>query len=247
MDNVVINMPDTVQYGSTGAAATLAQKCLKNAGWYTGRIDGNFGYYSTLALKYFQKATGHTPDGICGPKTWPDLLKYQPVSTAPVVVAPIVSGLHHGCHPPQTLQPNNWTCGIATATMAAACYGLSPGWNWLINISGANPTNGTGHTGMKAIFNNLGPFNIIDEPFNKNGWSGVANNYDKGYNLLINYMTGPLPGWRGNWPHWSFAVGVDDNNIYVECPEHGYQTFPKSKMELAFAAQPNNSLFWIYK
>ena len=64
---------------SKGAQVTLLQTHLKTLGYYTTyqgsylKIDGDFGPYTELAVKAFQKATGHTQDGVFGPKTCPSL------------------------------------------------------------------------------------------------------------------------------------------------------------------------------
>ncbi len=52
------------------------QTCLKNAGFYTGKIDGIKGKNTKKAIREFQKANGLAPDGIVGKKTWELLSKY---------------------------------------------------------------------------------------------------------------------------------------------------------------------------
>jgi peptidoglycan hydrolase-like protein with peptidoglycan-binding domain len=52
------------------------QTALKNAGFYTGRIDGVKGRKTRTAIREFQKANGLTADGIVGGKTWAALAKY---------------------------------------------------------------------------------------------------------------------------------------------------------------------------
>ena len=47
---------------------------LKNAGFYTGTVDGKIGPKTKKAIEAFQKANNLKPDGKIGPKTW-DLLK----------------------------------------------------------------------------------------------------------------------------------------------------------------------------
>lgn len=51
------------------------QTMLKELGYYTRQIDGDFGYYTNIAVKAFQGKTGHSADGHFGPKTCPDLNK----------------------------------------------------------------------------------------------------------------------------------------------------------------------------
>lgn len=52
------------------------QTALKNAGYYTGEIDGKIGPLSKKAIKEFQAANGLEADGKVGPKTWAVLGNY---------------------------------------------------------------------------------------------------------------------------------------------------------------------------
>lgn len=63
---------------SSGRKATSRniQKALKNAGLYTGSIDGKVGKETKKAIKVFQQNNGLTADGIVGKKTWSELEKY---------------------------------------------------------------------------------------------------------------------------------------------------------------------------
>jgi len=52
------------------------QTALKNAGFYSGAIDGKIGRKTKEAIKEFQKANSLKPDGIVGKQTWARLQKY---------------------------------------------------------------------------------------------------------------------------------------------------------------------------
>ncbi len=52
------------------------QTALKNAGFYSGTIDGKIGKKTKEAIKEFQKANSLKPDGIVGKQTWARLQKY---------------------------------------------------------------------------------------------------------------------------------------------------------------------------
>lgn len=52
------------------------QAALKNAGYYSGVIDGKIGRQSRQAIKDFQKANNLTVDGKVGKKTWAALREY---------------------------------------------------------------------------------------------------------------------------------------------------------------------------
>ncbi len=63
------------------------QTALKNAGYYTGAIDGKIGPRSKQAIEEFQKANGLTVDGKVGPKTWAVLGKYLAAAVDAAVAA----------------------------------------------------------------------------------------------------------------------------------------------------------------
>lgn len=50
--------------------AASIQKALKNAGYYSGDVDGKIGPDTREAVRSFQRDNGMTPDGIVGKSTW---------------------------------------------------------------------------------------------------------------------------------------------------------------------------------
>ena len=61
------------------------QTALKNAGFYTGKIDGKAGPKTKKAIEEFQKSKGLKADGKVGTKTWSMLSAYlagAPLETA---------------------------------------------------------------------------------------------------------------------------------------------------------------------
>ncbi|MFA5143509.1 MAG: peptidoglycan-binding domain-containing protein [Candidatus Omnitrophota bacterium] len=74
----------TTRTGSTSSKikgrAKEIQVCLKNAGFYKGKVDGVKGRATKKAIKEFQRANGLTADGIVGSKTWELLSKYEGAS-----------------------------------------------------------------------------------------------------------------------------------------------------------------------
>lgn len=63
------------------AGVKKLQTMLKALGYYTREVDGDFGKFTEDAVKAFQNATGHDPDGVFGPKTCPDLNKAYTAKT----------------------------------------------------------------------------------------------------------------------------------------------------------------------
>lgn len=77
----VVPVPPQGPYKPTGIEI---QTALKNAGLYTGSIDGKIGPKSKKAIEDFQTANGLKVDGKVGIKTWEALSKYLNIEAAPV-------------------------------------------------------------------------------------------------------------------------------------------------------------------
>jgi peptidoglycan hydrolase-like protein with peptidoglycan-binding domain len=77
----VLPLPPQGPYKPTGIEI---QTALKNAGFYTGNIDGKIGPKSKKAIEDFQSANGLKVDGKIGLKTWEALGKYLNVASEPV-------------------------------------------------------------------------------------------------------------------------------------------------------------------
>lgn len=58
-----------LRLGSSGSKVKTMQQKLKNLGYYTGSVDGQFGEGTEKALKAFQKANGLSADGVAGTAT----------------------------------------------------------------------------------------------------------------------------------------------------------------------------------
>lgn len=57
-------------------SATEIQTALKNAGFYSGAVDGKIGPMTKKAIEEFQKMKNLQVDGKVGPKTWEVLEQY---------------------------------------------------------------------------------------------------------------------------------------------------------------------------
>ena len=55
--------------GSTGDDVTAVQKRLKQWGYYSGAVDGIYGYATERAVRWFQEKNGLTVDGVVGEQT----------------------------------------------------------------------------------------------------------------------------------------------------------------------------------
>ena len=59
----------TLKRGASGAAVKLLQNRLKELGFYTSYVDGDYGYQTEKAVKAFQSKNGLTADGVAGTDT----------------------------------------------------------------------------------------------------------------------------------------------------------------------------------
>ena len=79
MQNAELNAENrlTIRRGSKGETVAEMQGILERLGYDLGScgVDGDFGRMTEKAVKAFQKDHGLKTDGICGPKTWKELMK----------------------------------------------------------------------------------------------------------------------------------------------------------------------------
>ena len=61
--------PSQLQKGDKGDAVTALQQRLKDLGYYSGTVDGDFGGGTQEAVRFFQQQNGLDVDGVCGPGT----------------------------------------------------------------------------------------------------------------------------------------------------------------------------------
>ena len=65
----ILSAQAALKRGSTGDDVSAVQRRLKQWGYYSGAVDGIFGYATERAVKWFQEKNGLTVDGVVGPKT----------------------------------------------------------------------------------------------------------------------------------------------------------------------------------
>ena len=80
--------PSSLKKGSSGEAVKSLQKRLKELGYYTGSVDGDFGENTEKAVKAFQERNGLTVDGKAGSKTLTKLNSSSAVKAASATAKP---------------------------------------------------------------------------------------------------------------------------------------------------------------
>jgi peptidoglycan hydrolase-like protein with peptidoglycan-binding domain len=86
-------MDSILRQGSKGNAVSELQQLLQNKGFYTGKIDGDFGQGTLNAVLKFQKDNGLLADGIVGNSSWAALRAASKPETNPTSVTTSVNAL----------------------------------------------------------------------------------------------------------------------------------------------------------
>jgi len=97
----------TLRQGTKGETVRLLQQRLKDLGYYSGKVDGDFGSGTVAAVRLFQAANGLTADGIAGTQTIRTLFstKAIPASEANVTLPPATSRTTATPRPTATPKP----------------------------------------------------------------------------------------------------------------------------------------------
>lgn len=228
-------MPSTVKLNSKGPDALLCQTCLKNAGYYKYKIDGWFGPESVKALKQFQSKTGHTPDGVCGQKTWPDLLKYKPKdpTPAPTPTPPMTSvkvlDLNY------VEQPDMVTCGCVTGNRMLKSLGIASTVERLRTLMKTLPiTAGSPGTtpdnfrlGLIAAAKEQGKILNFTATFNLNIYA-VKSYIDQGVALGLHGGTTPCMDYEKYYGHYITIIGynLDTESVCILDSSRGKKWVP---------------------
>ena len=80
--------PSSLKKGSSGDSVRALQKRLKELGYYTGSVDGDFGENTEKAVKAFQERNGLTVDGKAGTNTMAKLNSSSAVKAATATATP---------------------------------------------------------------------------------------------------------------------------------------------------------------
>ena len=83
---------ETLKYGSTGESVKALQRKLKELGYFSGSIGGNYLAQTEAAVKAFQSAHGLTADGVATPELQRMILSTNATQTPTATPAPETSG-----------------------------------------------------------------------------------------------------------------------------------------------------------
>jgi len=212
-------------------------------------VDGSFGPKTRAAVLSCQHAHGLKQDGIVGPYTWAALQKApaashgtsHPSSNGGASVSQ--SGWNNVQAFNQDYQDNGHTCGPSSMQMlfselAGGHTRIHEGT--IARIAGTS-SNGTGPDEMvsaaRSVGNRIGvPVNAHKASFGSVGWAKLAELVkDPNKGVIMHIMTGTLPGWRGDYGHYVFPVGVNlqTRTVRIADPTKGIHEYSFAQYERA--------------
>lgn len=135
-----------LKLGSTGKQVMQLQESLTKQGWYTGKIDGDFGNMTLTSVKNFQRKYGLLVDGIVGPVTC-NKLKEKSINTSGIYTNYTLCEKSGGdC----LGQITGYHCGPHSIKQALRKFGITGYSEKTIGGYAGTTSNGTGHQGLNT-------------------------------------------------------------------------------------------------
>ncbi|HEY9721097.1 MAG TPA: peptidoglycan-binding protein, partial [Oscillatoriaceae cyanobacterium] len=197
----------TLKEGDTGAPVRALQQRLQKLGFNPQGIDGDFGPHTEAALKAFQKAKHLKVTGTADKQTWAAL----GVQVKGKVNHPhIKTGRSFYIQ-----QPNGWTCGPTSLTMALAAWGVRPADGNTINemVRRTGATSSTGVPGNASLIANAAKQVGMQAKYNPVGSpANVRAALKAGHGVVLN-------GSLGIGGHFIYVAGLNaDGTFQIDDP-----------------------------
>ena len=153
-DSKIVEMPSELRYGDTGDAVKQLQQRLKDLGYFTGTVAGNYLDQTRNAVMLFQSQNDLDIDGTAGPKTLSKLFsdkaeKYDPDK---VVKDPVKENTGESTASPasgKSIEMDWWTSNIQSIFSrgtTAVVTDVSTGISWKEKRTG-----GTNHADVQPV------------------------------------------------------------------------------------------------
>ena len=153
-DSKIVEMPSELRYGDTGDAVKQLQQRLKDLGYFTGTVAGNYLDQTRNAVMLFQSQNDLAIDGTAGPKTLSKLFsdkaeKYDPDK---VVKDPVKENTGESTASPasgKSIEMDWWTSNIQSIFSrgtTAVVTDVSTGISWKEKRTG-----GTNHADVQPV------------------------------------------------------------------------------------------------
>ena len=163
-----ISISAILRNGSTGTQVRNLQQSLKDKGYYTSTVDGQFGRLTETAVRNYQRANNLTADGIAGPQTLGHLNGAQ-ASTSGTVT-----------------ETRNEQTANAVVTNPAPAPSAS-GSSTTLRVG----TSGTAVTNLQAQLRSLGLFDRQPTGYYGEVTATSVRNFQRANNLTADGIAGP--------------------------------------------------------
>ena len=201
--------------GSTGNTVKEAQTLLQQKGYYTGKLDGDYGNLTVEAVKKYQKANSLLSDGIFGPVT---CKKIQTSTTGIYHSGPHWTGA--GCN--KLGQCTGYYCGVHCLRQVLAKFGID-NYNEQVLAGWAGTTHaGTSHYGIETALRKVNQkegTNITIEWFNFSDFGKTSNERWKRLGEIISQPNKDAiihNLYRNKFGHYEVIQEINTNNNTVK-------------------------------
>ena len=206
-----------LQKGSTGASVKEVQTILKNKGYYTGKIDGDFGYYTEQAVKQFQSKNNLIVDG------WVGSITCNKLQSSP-----------NGIYTNYTLcetqggdclgQITGYHCGAHALKQALRKFGITKYTERTIGSYAGTTTSGTSHQGLNTAIATIASKEGIKLQVEWVNFSDLGSNRKERFKKLGELLTDKKKSivwheyYRKAYGHYSLAKMIDIINSICTIP-----------------------------
>ena len=256
----------SLREGARGSAVRELQQRLLAAGFNPHGTDGYFGPKTNAAVLAFQGAHGLKRDGLVGPITWAKLLKTgstaspshssSPGSGGNSAVKTNGTGWTNISRFQEDFQNTDHTCGPSSMQMlfSELTGSTKVSESQLANWAGTTG-NGTSHEGLfaaaRTAASRLG-FSVkcSQASLGNVGWAKLAQMIaDPKVGVILHIQTGGLPGWKGDYGHYVFPVGVDlaHHLVKIADPVKGVHTYTFAQYERAMGRVSQPSVLMVQR
>ena len=205
--------------GSKGDTVQEVQKILKTRGYYTGKIDGDYGPLTEEAVKKYQKSVkGLLVDGIVGPIT---CKKLQGTATYTIFTN---TKLCEKQQPDCAGQITGYHCGPHSIKQCLRRFGITKYSEKTIGGYAGTTSAGTGHAGLETAIAKIAKLEGINLKVDWKNFSDLGSNQKERFKKYGDLMTDQNKAvfhhekYRNKYGHYSLLkqVNTENSNLIVQ-------------------------------
>ena len=172
--------------GSKNSNVKELQTRLRELGYYTGIVDGDYGNMTEEAVKKFQKKQGLAVDGWVGPVTCKKLQSQQATGDQTGTYKSSPHWVSPGCN--KLGQCTSYYCGVHALRQVLCKFGIDKYTEAQLAAWAGTTTNGTSHQGIETALwnvNNLEGTNITVKWMNLSDLGNTLKDKMRGLGRLM--------------------------------------------------------------